>query len=64
MKKYLYLFMIAVLGLGCLTACGSAKEEGKTQTAKKQNENVKETPDTKAKETPDSSEDLLSGTVS
>lgn len=62
MKKYLYLFMIAVLGLGCLTACGSAKED-KTTTAKKQDKdaNIKETPDTKAKETSDSSEDLLSG---
>ena len=63
MKKYLYLFMIAVLGIGCLTACGSAKEEDKTKTEEKQDgdADVKETPDTKAEETPDSSEDLLSG---
>lgn len=53
MKKYLYLFMIAVLGIGCLTACGSAKEEDKTET--------QQDGDSKAEE---STEKLLSGKYS
>lgn len=53
MKKYLYLFMIAVLGLGCLTACSSEKEEDKTET--------QQDGDSKAEE---STEKLLSGKYS
>lgn len=42
MKKYLYLFMIAVLGLGCLTACSSEKEEDKKETQQDGDSNAEE----------------------
>jgi len=58
MKKYLYLFMIAVLGLGCLTACGSAKEEDKKA------EVTQQPGDADAEKTPEASEKLLSGKYS
>ncbi len=53
MKKYLYLFVIAVLGLGCLTACSSEKEEDKKETQQDGDSNAEE-----------STEKLLSGKYS
>lgn len=63
MKKYLYLLMIAVLGIGCLTACGS-KEEGDKKTTQTQKKGDKEAKKDKAEETPKAEEKLLSGKYS